>query len=65
VAEIVVKKDDSILEIMEECIAEDMEAMREVIREDLVPLIEYRTKLEKDIYNKAYKELRELEKDEV
>ena len=60
-----VKKDDSIIEIMEECIAEDMEAIREVIREDLVPLIEYRTKLEKDIYNKAFKELKELESEEV
>ena len=60
-----VKKDDSTLEIMQECIAEDMEAMREVIREDLVPLIEYRTKLEKDIYNKAKEELDELEKEVV
>ena len=60
-----VKKDDSIIEIMEECIAEDMEAIREVIREDLVPLIEYRTELEKDIYNKAFKALQELESEEV
>ena len=60
-----VKKEDNIIEIMQECIAEDMEAMREVIQEDLVPLIEYRTKLEKDIYNKAYKELQELEETEV
>ena len=60
-----VKKDDNIVQLMQECITEDMEAMKEVIQEDLIPLIEYRTEQEKKIYNKAYKELKELESEEV
>lgn len=52
---------ESIIDLMNECIAEDVEAMQEVIEEDIKPLIEYRAKLEKDIYNKAKAELDELE----
>lgn len=62
---VIVGKEQSILELMQECIDEDMEAMREVIEEDIQPLIEHRTKMEKSIYNKAHKELLELEKEEV
>ncbi len=56
---------DSIIDLMNECIAEDVEAMQEVIEEDILPLIKYRAKLEKDIYNKAYKEVKELEEEVV
>ena len=49
------------LEVMQEIVAEDLQLMQEVILEDLQPLIEYRRKLEKDIFSKAYQELQELE----
>ena len=55
--------EESIIDLMNECIAEDIEAMREVMEEDIVPLIKYRSKLERDIFNKAYKEVQELEEE--
>ena len=56
---------ESVIDLMNEVIAEDVEAMKEVIKEDILPLIEYRSKLERTIFNKAYEELQELEEEEV
>ena len=44
---------ESVIDLMNEVIAEDVEAMKEVIKEDILPLIEYRSKLERTIFNKA------------
>lgn len=57
--------EESIIDLMNECIAEDMEAMKEVVEEDIKPLIDYRVKLEKKIFNKAYDEVKELEEGAV
>ena len=54
---------ESMIELMNECIAEDIEAIREVFEEDIQPLIDYRVKMEKKIFNKAKEELDELEKE--
>jgi len=60
-----VAKEENIIELMQECIAEDMEAMREVIEEDLMPLIKYRQEEERKILDKALKEVQDLEREEV
>ena len=56
---------ESMIDLMNEVIAEDIAAMQEVVKEDIVPLIEFRTKLEREIFDKAFKELTELEEEEV
>ena len=53
------------IEIMQSLVEEDLELMREVIQEDLLPLIQFREKLEKQAFNKAYEEMQRLEKEEV
>lgn len=51
----------NLIELMEETIKEDLEVMRLVVKEDLVPLLEHRAKMEKKEFDKAYKELQALE----
>lgn len=51
------------LEVMQELIKEDIELMREIISEDILPLIEYRDKLEREAFEKAYKEMKKLEEE--
>lgn len=54
---------DSIIELMNECIAEDIEAICELMDEDITPMIKYRQKLEKEAFEKAYSELKKLEEE--
>lgn len=49
------------LETMQELVKEDIELMREVIKEDIIPLIKFREQLEKKEFNRALKELQQLE----
>jgi len=49
------------LEIMQELVKEDLELMKEIIIEEIVPLIQFREKLERKEFEKAFKELKELE----
>ena len=52
------------LEIMQELVKEDIELMNEVILEDIVPLVEFRERLEKKAANKAIDEMHKLEEEE-
>ncbi len=49
------------LEIMKEMVAEDIELMREIIAEDMIPLIQFREKLERKEFEKAFREMKSLE----
>ena len=49
------------LEIMQELVKEDLELMKEVLEEDLVPLLRFREQLEKKEFERALKELDELD----
>lgn len=57
-------KEPSVIELMQEIIAEDIEIMREVFSEDLQPLIKYRQKMEREIFNRVYEEVLKLEESE-
>ena len=48
-------------QIVEELIDEEVELINELIEEEIQPLMDYRVRLEKEAFNKAYKELKELE----
>ena len=54
---------DSQIELMEEVIAEDLEAMHELVMEDIVPILKYAKEQEKKMFDKAYKEVTELEEE--
>ena len=54
---------NSLIEIADEVIAEDMIVIEELIKEEIQPLIDYRKKLEKKIFEKAYTEVLDLEKE--
>jgi len=56
-------KNTSFIEAVDEVIALQMSLIDEVIKEEVKPLIDYRAKLEKEAFEKAYKELRELEEE--
>jgi len=49
------------MELVDELVEEQIEIINELIDEEIKPIIEYRAKLEREIFNKAYKELLELE----
>lgn len=49
------------VEIMKEMVAEDMKLMQEIIMEDMVPLLQFREKLEKKEFEKAFREMKKLE----
>lgn len=49
--------------ISDEVINEDLAILEELIQEEIKPLIDYRKQLEKKIFDKAYKELLQLEKE--
>ena len=49
------------LEIMKEMVKEDIELMREIIAEDMIPLIQFREKLERKEFEKAFREMKSLE----
>ena len=51
------------LEIMKEMVKEDIELMQEIIAEDMIPLIQFREKLEKKEFEKAHKEMLKLEEE--
>ncbi len=51
------------LELMREIVKEDTELMKEIIAEDIVPLVKFREQLEKKEFEKAFKELQELEEE--
>lgn len=49
------------LEVMQELVKEDIALMKEIIAEDMVPLIRFREQLEKKEFNKAFQEMKSLE----
>ena len=51
------------LEVMQELVKEDIELMKEVITEDMIPLIQYREQLEKKAFEKAFREMKQLEEE--
>ena len=51
------------LEVMQELVDEDIQLMQEIIAEDMIPLIQFREQLERKEFEKAHKEMRELEKE--
>lgn len=51
------------LEVMQELVKEDIELMNEVIMEDILPLLQFREKLERKEFDKAYRELQSLEQE--
>ena len=51
------------IELMKEVIQEDLEAMHELILEDIVPILKYAKEQEEKMFNRALKEVRELEEE--
>ena len=51
------------LEIMKELVADDIKLMQEVIAEDVLPLIQFREQLEREAFNKAFREMKSLEEE--
>ena len=49
------------LEVMQELVKDDLELMNEVILEDIVPLIQFREKIERKEFNRAFNEMKKLE----
>lgn len=50
------------IDIMQEILEEDMEALTELIAEEIKPLIKHRQDMEKKIGNKAIQKMYEMEK---
>ena len=48
---------------MQQLVKEDIELMKEVIAEDIAPLIKFREQLEKKEFNKAFDEMKKLEEE--
>ena len=53
---------ESPMDLINEVISEDMEALREVIEEAFMPLIKHHQEMEKKAFDKAYEDLMELER---
>lgn len=51
------------LEVMQLLVKEDLELMKEIITEDILPLIQFREQLEKKEFNKAFQEMKRLEEE--
>ena len=51
------------IELMKEVIQEDLEAIHELILEDIVPILKYAKEQEGKMFNRALKEVRELEEE--
>lgn len=51
------------LEIMQEVVKEDFEDIMEVIAEDILPLIRFREQLERKEFERALRELEQLEEE--
>lgn len=51
----------TLMDVIDELVAEEIEIIDELIEEEVKPILEYKVKLEKDIFDKAYKEVLELE----
>lgn len=51
------------LEVMQELVKEDIDLMKEIIAEDLLPLIQFRDKLERQAFEKAHREMKKLEEE--
>ena len=49
------------LEIMQEMVKEDIKLMQEIIAEDMIPLIQFRERLERKEFEKAFREMKSLE----
>jgi len=56
-------KEQSYLEMANEVIEEEKAIIAEVIAEEIQPIIEYRKKLEKEAFEKIYREVRKLEEE--
>ncbi len=53
---------DDMVTIIQEMIAEDMLVLQSLFETDFVPLIKHRRELERKAFDKAYKEVRDLER---
>lgn len=49
------------VDLINEMIEEDMEVLKELYESDFVPLIKHREKLEREAFERAYKDMRVLE----
>ncbi len=49
------------LEIMQEMVKEDIALTQEIIAEDMIPLIQFRERLERKEFEKAFREMKSLE----
>lgn len=56
-------KEQSYLEVANEVIAEERAIIAEVIEEEIQPIIEYREKLEREAFEKIYREVKRLEEE--
>jgi len=54
---------ETMLNLMEDIISEDIEVMKEVVKEDLLPLIKHRQEIERKIFNREYEEQKRLEEE--
>lgn len=54
-------KEPNIIEIMKEMVDEDVALMKEIIEEEIVPLIKYQKELERKIADKAIDEMYKAE----
>lgn len=53
------------MEIVDEVIKEEIELIDEIIKEEIQPLVEYRAKLEKQIFDKEYADVLKREQEEI
>ena len=51
------------LEVMQEMVKEDIDLMKEIITEDMIPLIQFREQLERKAFEKAHREMKKLEEE--
>lgn len=54
-------KEQTFKEIVDELIAEDKETIDEFLKEELKPMVDYNETQERKLFEKAYKEVKELE----
>lgn len=55
--------DKNVVQLMQEVIGEDIKIMQELIKEEIEPLLKYRAEMEKKAFEKAYRELKQLEEE--
>lgn len=54
-------KETSVMNLIDDIIAEDKEIIDELIEEEIKPIIEYKKKLQKEQFEREYREVLELE----